>query len=62
MYFTCPLELEAKLPAVQVFNNPINTFFVNPKILLYCVFSLNIYEHPKHHQRQYYHNQLKNLA
>ena len=39
-----------ELPIVQAFNNPI-TIFSN--IILYRVFSSNVYEHPKYHQHQY---------
>ena len=59
----CLSELEAndssKLPAVQANSNPINIFSINSNIL-YCAFSLNMYEYPKHYEHQYYHNQLKN--
>ena len=29
----------------MLINNPINTFLINPNIILYHVFSLNIYEY-----------------
>ena len=62
--FIGPLELDAndltKITAVKTFNNPINIFIINPNIILYRVFSLNIYEYPKYQQHQYYHNRLKN--
>ena len=44
---------------LQTLNNPINIFLINPNIS-YHIFSLNIYEYPKYHQHQCYHNQLKN--
>ena len=40
-------------------NNAINTCLMNPNIILYYAFSLNIYEYLKYHQHQYYH--LKNI-
>ena len=62
--FKRPSELEAngslKRSIVQALNNAINIFLINLKIILYCVFRLNIYKYPKSHQHQYYHNQLKN--
>ena len=46
-HFIGPLELEAndppKIPVVQALNNSINSFLINPNIILSCVFSLNIY-------------------
>ena len=44
------------------FSNAKNTCLINLNINLYCVFSSNIYGHPKYYQHQYYHNQLKNLV
>ena len=32
---------------------------INPNIILYLAFSLNIYGYPKHQQHQYYHNRLE---
>ena len=59
-----PYKLETndspKLPTVQTLNNSINIFFLtNPNIILCHFYSLNIYEYPKYHQNQYYHNRLK---
>ena len=49
-----PSELEAndspKLPIVQTLDNEINISLRNPDIILYCVFSLNIYEYLNYHQ------------
>ena len=57
--FIRPLELESNVSlkrlVVKELNNPINIFLTNPNIIAYCVFSLNIYEYPKYHQHQYYH-------
>ena len=56
-------ELQAydsqNLPTVQALVNPIHIFSINPNIILYRVFSLNVYKYPKYHQ-QYSHNRLKN--
>ena len=49
-----------KCLVMKVLINPINNFLINPNIILYCIFSLNIYEYPKHHEHQYYHNRIKN--
>ena len=63
-YFLRPSELETndspKLPVKEDLNNSIKFFVINPNIISYCVFSLDIYEYPKYHQHQYYYNQLKN--
>ena len=39
-------------------NISINTFLINPNIVLYYPYSLNIYKYLEYHQ--YYNNQLKN--
>ena len=39
-------------------NIAINAFLINPNIILYSFYSLNIYKYLKYHQ--YYNNQLKN--
>ena len=41
-------------------NNQICPYLLNLNIILHHAFSLNIYEHLKYHQHQYYDNQLKN--
>ena len=41
-------------------NKVRNTYFINVKIILYHVFSLNICDYSEYYQHQYYHNQLKN--
>ena len=41
-------------------SNAINNCLINLNIILYCVFSLNIYECQKYHQHQTFYNQLKN--
>ena len=49
-----PSELEAndspKLPIVQTLDNAISISLRNPDIILYCVFSLNVYEYLNCHQ------------
>ena len=56
-YFMGPVKLKAsgspKLPILQVLNNPINIFKINSKIIVYGVFSSNIYECQKYHQHQF---------
>ena len=41
-------------------SNTINNCLINVNIILYFVFSLNIYEFLKYHQYQIFYNQLKN--
>ena len=38
-------------------NNALDTCLIDLNIILYHAFPLNIYEHIKCHQHQYYHNQ-----
>ena len=41
-------------------NNPLKKFLINPSIILYNLFALNIYEYPKYYQHQCQDNQKKN--
>lgn len=51
-YFIGSWELEAnnslKLANAQTLNNPTNIFKINTNIILYRVFSSNIYGYPKY--------------